>query len=125
MYSTLRKILIAAAAVMLMALAGCGDDDGVKADAGSDFSVGVGGSPTYDGCGSTGAITNYEWVIRDTPSKMDEDVDKPIRELDENCSFTLDAAMVIDELGDWTVELTVSDADGNASSDSVVITVTE
>lgn len=116
-----RAVLLAGGLVLAAA---CGGDDDLAADAGDDFAVVVGESPTFDGCGSSGDIVNYQWVIRGTPSDMADDVDKPLREVDDQCSFTLDAAMLIDEVGEWTIELTVSDAEGNTSSDTVTVEVT-
>ena len=111
---------LAAGAVMVSA---CGSD-GVTADAGEDFSVPVGEAPEFDGCGSSGDITNYQWVIRETPSNMAEDVDKVLREESADCSFVVENTMTIDEVGDWTIELSVTDGDGGESTDSVVVEVT-
>ena len=121
-----RRACAIAMTVGLIAVAGCGDDDeDLRADAGDDFSVTVGSSPTFDGCGSEGDIVNYAWSIESTPSKMAEDEGKAIREEDENCSFTLEAAMIVDEVGEWTIALEVTDAGGATSTDTVVVDVTE
>ena len=69
---------VVSAALLTFAVAGCGDDS-LKADAGADFSVAVGTAPEFDGCDSSGNIVNYSWSIRETPSKMAEDVGKAIR----------------------------------------------
>lgn len=115
-----------AAVVLALVAAGCGDDDDdLSADAGEDFSVAVGTAPEFDGCDSSGDIVNYRWTIQETPSKMTEDVGKALRAEATECSFTLEAAMVIDEVGVWTVALEVTDSDGNASSDTVAVEVTE
>lgn len=114
----------AAAAVLVLGVAGCGNDDGLAADAGADFSVSVDEAPSFDGCGSSGDITNYEWVIRETPSNMAEDVDKVLRSEMGECSFELENTMTIDEVGEWTIELLISDAAGATSSDAVVVEVT-
>ncbi len=111
-------------ALALFGLAGCGDDDSLKADAGDDFSVDVGAPPAFDGCSSTGDIVNYQWVIRQTPADMSDDVDKPIRDSSADCSFTLEESMAVNEIGNWVVELTVTDAGGDSSSDTVTVTVT-
>ncbi len=114
-----------AAVAVLLAAAGCGDDDeDLSANAGDDFSVEVGVAPTFDGCDSNGNIVNYAWTIVSTPSNMAEDVGKALREQDENCSFTLEAAMIVDEVGEWTIELEVTDGDGATSTDTVVVDVT-
>ncbi|MEM7337835.1 MAG: hypothetical protein AAF467_04245 [Actinomycetota bacterium] len=121
----IRGIRAAAAAVVtVLALAGCTDGDGLAADAGDDFTIAVDEAPTFDGCGSSGDITNYAWIIRETPSNMADDVDKELRSEMGDCSFELENAMTIDEVGEWTIELSVTDADGGISSDLVVVEVT-
>ncbi len=107
----------------MLGLAACGGDDDVKADAGSDISVAVGESPVFDGCASSGAISNYQWMISEAPASMEKDVGKLIREFDTECSFTLEAAMIAEEAGDWVVELTVSDDGGSTSADTVGVAV--
>lgn len=118
-----RRLHLAISIAALVAV-GCGDSDGLEADAGDDSSVLVGESPVFDGCDSDGEITNYKWTIREAPSTQTESVDKPIRAVDAECSFTLEAPMVVDEVGDWVIELEVNDADGETSTDSVTVTVT-
>ena len=111
-------------ALALFGLAACGDDDSLKADAGDDVSVDVGNSPEFDGCSSNGDIVDYQWVIREAPTDMSDRVDKPIRDSSTDCSFTLEAAMLLDEIGTWVIELTVTDAGGATSSDTFSIDVT-
>ena len=41
-----------------------------------------------------------------------------------DCSFELENAMIIEDVGEWTIELVATDGDGE-SSDQVVVTVTE
>lgn len=108
---------------LCLAAVGCGTSDSLEADAGPDFDVAVGESPTFDGCGSSGDIVNYQWVIRGAPPDMADDEGKDIREAESACSFTLEASMLADEVGAWTIELTVSDADGNDATDEVVVNV--
>jgi len=107
--------------------AGCSNGsstDSVRADAGNDFNVAVGQSPQFDGCGSDGDIENYQWTIRDTPTDMADDIDKVLRQTGSECTFDLETAMIVDEVGEWTIELEVRDPDGNSSRDTVIITVT-
>ena len=123
----MRSRLQLAAVVFVLALfglAGCGDDDSLKADAGDDFSVDVGAAPAFDGCSSSGDIVNYRWVIRETPADMSDDDDKPLRDSSADCSFTLEESMAVNDIGDWVIELTVTDAGGDSSSDAVTVTVT-
>jgi hypothetical protein len=104
-------------------LGACQSGSSLNADAGDDFSVKVGVSPFFDGCASTGDIVNYRWRILESPGNMPEDVGKIIREVDSECSFTLAAAMVIDEVGTWKIELEVRDNADKTSSDTVIVEV--
>lgn len=117
----INKLIVAG--VFLLA-AGCGTS-GLSADAGSDFSVTVGEAPEFDGCDSSGDITNYQWVIREAPADMADDVGKSIRESMDDCTFTLEAEMLATEVGSWEIELVVTDTDDNTSSDRVTVDVTE
>lgn len=112
---------VCATAVALM-IAGCGDNGGPTADAGADFSVSVGDVPSFDGCASTGDIENYQWTIVRGPDEAD--AGKLLRETMSDCAFELESSMVIDDVGEWTIELSVTD--GSASStDQVVVQVVE
>ena len=112
-------------ALTLFGLAACGDDtDGLDADAGDDLTVEVGTSPEFDGCSSTGDIVDYRWIIREAPAGLDDDVGKLIRDSSPDCSFTREAAMVVDEIGTWVIELIVTDSSGADASDTVSIDVT-
>ncbi len=121
-----RMVSIGVGALAVLAAACSDDDRGLPvAVAPEDFTVAVGEAPTFDACASTGEIVNYAWTIRETPSNMVDDVNKPLREQEEGCEFTLESNMVVDEIGTWVIELEVSDADGTTSTDTVRVEVTE
>ena len=108
-----------------MVLAACGVDGGsISSDAGPDFAVSVGEAPLFDGCESSGDISNYEWTIIEAPEGQPDSDGKPLRTEMFDCSFELENTMVLADVGDWTIELTVSNDDVEAS-DEVVVTVTE
>lgn len=111
--------------ILSVLLGACESESSLNADAGDDFSVKVGSSPYFDGCASTGDIVNYRWRILESPDNMPEDVGKIIREVDSDCSFTLTAEMVVDEVGPWKIELEVRDSADNTSSDTVIVEVIE
>ncbi len=116
-------LLLVITAILATACAGSGES--LKADAGEDFSVQIGEHPRFDGCDSTGEIVNYKWTILSAPDKMQEDAGKVIREIDSECTFTLDAEMVVDEVGEWEVQLEIAGADGKKDSDTLLVTVVE
>ena len=109
-----RKIA-AALAVLTFVMAGCGGDEELAADAGDDFQVAVGDSPRFDGCGSTGSIDTYSWVITVAPEAMKLD--------DTECAFELEAAMGLVEVGTWVIELTVADGETVSTDDVTVVVV--
>ncbi len=118
--------LLFVASIILFGLAACqGSKEPLQANAGEDFMVNVGQEPTFDGCDSTGNIANYQWTITSAPESKPEDEGKVIREVDPNCSFTLDANMGVDEVGQWEIQLEVEDSAGNTSTDTVTVTVEE
>lgn len=113
-------ILVSALATVTL---GCGSDNELSADAGSDFTVSIGETPTFDGCDSTGDITNFKWTIIGAPPAMPDDAGKSLRDQLSDCSFDLENSMIADEIGSWIIELEVSDGDGQSSSDTVGVTV--
>jgi hypothetical protein len=100
--------------------ASCGGDS-LRADAGDDFAVAVGESPEFDGCDSVGDIKQYEWIIRQAPASGG-DVSDMTLSATGGCSHVVDP-MTIDDIGSWTIELIVTDDQGNTSSDEVVVSV--
>lgn len=116
-------IFVLLVGIILGIVAGCGGGSAPQANAGQDFTVIVGTEPTFDGCASSGDIVNYRWTILEAPDTMPEDAGKVIREVDPNCSFTLDANMGVDEMGQWVIELEVTDSEGQTSTDTVTVTV--
>lgn len=105
-------------------LIGCSNSP-LTADAGEDFEITAAEAPTFDGCGSAGNINNYRWTIVEAPETMAGEVGRVIREVDGNCSFTLDAAMGLQEVGEWVIELEVSNSGGDRDTDQVTVTINE
>lgn len=106
-----------------LALAACSGGSALSADAGEDFDVSVGVAPEFVACDSTGDISNYEWTISDAPDSRPESVGQELRAIMGDCSFTLESQMVLDDVGEWTIDLTVTDGD-STDTDQVVVTVT-
>lgn len=116
-----RWLLALTASALLFAA--CGGSS-LSADAGTDFSVSVGEAPVFDACNSEGEIANYAWSIISAPEGRADDVGKALRATMNDCSFELESAMLVDDLGDWTIELTVTNGEGS-DSDQVTVEVTE
>jgi len=106
--------------VLLFIAAGC-SNTALEADAGQDFSVSVGESPEFNGCDSAGDIERYEWIIRDAPASGAAAIGTTLS-ANTTCTHTVDA-MSVNDVGTWTVELIVADADGQTSIDQVQVTV--
>ena len=117
------KILVTIGAVLVILAACQGSSEPLQANAGTDFTVKVGEKPTFDGCVSTGNIENYKWMVVSAPGQMVQDSGKVICEVEPDCSFTLDSAMKPGEAGEWVLRLEVKDAQGNASTDEVIVSV--
>jgi len=116
---------VGALLVSVVVLVGaCGGSETLRADAGDDFSTSVGVAPEFDGCGSEGDIVNYSWTITSAPDSMASDVGKSLRDVASGCSFSLESAMLAEEVGSWTIELRVTDADGATNADTVNVDVT-
>ena len=120
-----RSLAVAMAAGLF--LAACGtevESSSLSADAGADFTVAVGEVPVFNACDSGGDIANYEWTIVSAPVEGDDG--KVLRATMNNCEFELENAMVIGDLGEWTIELSITDEDGDiTASDEVLVTVVE
>ena len=119
-----RSCAIAASLALFVSACG-GSGEETSADAGVDTTVVAGEAPVFDACASTGEIVNFQWQIVGTPEANAEDSGKFLREQGSDCSFTLENVMEIDEVGVWTVELSVEDAEGEVATDTVDVTVTD
>ena len=114
--------LVILAALMLGLIVACSSAETVTANAGTDFSVMEGEAPTFDGCESDGPIASYEWRIVEAPAGR-ETTEGNVIHTDTACSFALVAEMVVDDMGDWVIELSVLDGDGNNAVDTVTVSV--
>jgi hypothetical protein len=109
--------------LVVLVAAACSGGNVLNADAGGDFTLAVGDVPSFNGCDSSGEIANYQWIIREAPAGMASDEGKVLRGVLTECSFSLENTMVIGEVGSWTIELIVTDADGNSSADTVQVDI--
>lgn len=108
--------------ILALALGACGS--GPSANAGDDFSVPLGDAPVFDACSSNGDDLSYTWTIVEAPSDMADDVGKVLRQSIGDCSFTLESDMEVADLGEWTIELLVTDG-VTEDTDEITVTVTD
>jgi hypothetical protein len=118
-------IIMVVCVVCLVACAGEEGSPALKADAGQDFALKIGETPRFNACASEGEIENYQWSVVQAPASKAEDANKLIRELESNCEFSLEDAMVIEEVGEWVIQLEVRAKDGSTATDTVTITVSQ
>lgn len=124
-----RRRLVGVLAASALFLGACSSSDGgggeLTANAGDDTTVVAGEAPLFDGCDSTGDIVNFQWQIVGTPEANADDEGKFLRIESSDCSFTLENVMEVDEVGLWTIELSIEGEDGTVLTDTVDVDVTD
>jgi hypothetical protein len=97
------------------------------ANAGPDVTVRVGRSASLDGSRSLdldgGVITYYQWRIVAAPEARGDQVGLVMREGVEAAIWTSDRPMEEQDLGEWIVELKVTDDEGQSATDDLTLTV--
>ena len=97
------------------------------ANAGPDVTVHVGETVSLDGSSSIdldgGPIVYYHWSIRAAPEGRQDEVGRVLQEGQDAAVCTTDLAMNEDNLGQWTVELRVTDDEGQSATDEMMLTV--
>lgn len=98
------------------------------ANAGNDQTVEAGKIMTYDASGSSdpsgGSIVKYEWKIAGAPPGHESIIGNVLHS-GPDAKWTTSWVMKSSDVGQWTMELMVTDNEGNTAVDSAVITVTE
>ena len=96
------------------------------ADAGPDIIVHLGETVSFDGSLSVdldgGKIVYYHWSIRAAPEGLQDEVGRVLQEGDV-AVYTTDLAMSEDNLGQWTIELRVTDDEGQSATDEMMLAV--
>ena len=97
------------------------------ANAGPDIVVRVGQTVSFDGSSSVdldgGQIVYYHWRITAAPEGRETEVDRVLREGDDAAVWTTEWLTGEEDLGEWVIELTVTDDEGQSATDDMILTV--
>ncbi|NIN94780.1 MAG: hypothetical protein GTO49_07335, partial [Anaerolineae bacterium] len=97
------------------------------ANAGPDVTVRVGETVTFDGSQSVdldgGQVVYYRWYIMGAPEGREDEVGRVLREGEDAALWTSDEPMTEEDLGQWIIELKVTDDEGQSATDDMMFTV--
>ena len=98
-----------------------------RAHAGPDILVHVGGTVSYDGSLSVdldgGNIVHYEWRITAAPEGREDHIGRVLREGEDAAIWTTHTPVQEEDLGEWIIELKVTDDEGQSATDDLTLTV--
>lgn len=97
------------------------------ANAGPDIIAHVGETVSYDGSSSVdldgGKIAYYHWAVTAAPEGREEEIGRVLREGEDAAVWTTESALANEDLGEWVVELKVTDDEGQSATDEMTLTV--
>jgi hypothetical protein len=98
-----------------------------RANAGSDLIVHVGEMVLCDGSLSIdldgGKIIYYHWRITAVPEGREEEVGRVLHEGEDAVSCPTDLLLSSEDVGEWIIELRVTDDEGQSATDDLSLTV--
>lgn len=98
-----------------------------RAYAGPDTLVHVGGTVSYDGSLSVdldgGKVVYYQWRITAAPEGREDEIGRVLREGEDAAMWTTDTPMLEEDLGEWIIEIKVTDDEGQSATDDLTLTV--
>jgi len=98
-----------------------------RAYAGPDVSARVGQTVPFDGSLSVdldgGEIVYYQWKVTAAPEGREEEIGRVLREGEDAAVWTTESPLANEDVGEWVIELKVTDDEGQSATDEMVLTV--
>jgi len=98
-----------------------------RAYAGPDISTRVGETVSFDGSQSVdldgGQIVHYRWKVTAAPERREEEIGRILHEGADAAVWTMQSALTEEDIGEWVIELEVTDDDGQSATDDLIMTV--
>ena len=97
------------------------------ANAGPDIIAHVGETASFDGSLSVdldgGKIVYYHWSITAAPEGRQDEVGRVLQQGQDAAVWTTESALANEDVGEWVIELTVTDDEGQSATDDMKLTV--
>jgi hypothetical protein len=98
-----------------------------RAYAGPDITVHLGETVSYDGSQSVdldgGKIVYYHWRVASAPEGREDEIGRVLREGEDAATWTTNSPVQEEDLGQWIIELKVTDEEGQSATDDLTLTV--
>jgi hypothetical protein len=98
-----------------------------RADAGPDVTAHIGETVSYDGSSSVdldgGKIVYYRWRVTSAPEGREGEIGRVLHEGEDAAVWTSDVPLAQEDVGEWVIELEVTDDEGQSATDDLTLTV--
>ncbi len=125
----MRNSIVAVLAIVPLVVTGCALATKAPpvANAGPDLTARVAEMMSFDGSQSVdldgGQIVYYRWYVIRTPEGREDEVGRVLREGEDAAIWTSDQPMAEEDVGQWIIELKVTDDEGQQATDDMMLTV--
>lgn len=125
----MRKPILPLLTVLALLVTGCAliTKAPPRANAGPDLTVRIGEKVSYDGSQSVdlngGRIVYYKWYIMGAPEGREDQIGVVLREGEDAATWTTPEPVGEKDLGQWVIELKVTDEEGQSATDDLTLTV--
>ncbi len=125
----MRKPILPLLTVLALLVTGCGliTKAPPVANAGPDITIRVGEMVSFDASSSVdldgGSVVYYKWYIMGAPEGREDQIGVVLREGEDAATWTTPAPVGEKDLGQWVIELRVTDEEGQSATDDLSLTV--